>query len=94
MENHMIIGTNTNSMNAQIHHRKNSIWIALGPVTFDARAYPGLSDNEIRKCMCIYERCIGLQLLGNQPFEGDVVDVGVEIEELEVDVHETLLDEQ
>jgi hypothetical protein len=78
-------------MLGHVHNGHNRIWIALFAVTFDSSANAGFSNNQVCQLRCIDELRVRLELLNDESLESDVVYVGVEVEELEVDIDEALL---
>jgi hypothetical protein len=78
-------------MMSHVYDSQKRIRIALRPITLDCRADAWFSQNEVREIRRKHCLRICLELLDDEPFEGYVVNVGVGVEELELDVDEALL---
>jgi hypothetical protein len=78
-------------VDGHVHDGEERIRVALGPVALDGGADAGLGKDEVGEVGRAEGLGVGLELLGDEALEGDVVDIGVRVEELEVDVDEALL---
>jgi hypothetical protein len=78
-------------MVTHVHDGQKRVWIALRPIALDCCADAWFSQDEVREIRRKQCLRVCLELLDDEPFEGYVVDVGVGVEELELDVDEALL---
>jgi hypothetical protein len=78
-------------VDGHVHDGEERIRVALGPVALDGGADAGLGEYEVGEVGGSKRFGVGLELLDDEALEGDVVDIGVWVEELEVDVDEALL---
>ena len=74
-----------------VKHSQDGVRITLPPVTFDGSPDKGLRQDQFRKVMDVEKFRIALEKLCRQSFEGEIVDVWVWIEKVEVDIDKTLL---
>lgn len=74
-----------------VKHSQDGVRITLPPVTFDGSSDKGLRQNQFCKVMNMEKFRIALEKLCCQSFEGEIVDVWMRIEKVEVDIHEALL---
>ena len=74
-----------------IERGEAGVWIAFAPIAFYSRPHERLGEDEVRKVMYGEVLRVGAEELGDKPLEREEVNIGVWVEELEVDVDETLL---
>ena len=75
----------------EVQNAQTRIRIALDPVGLDRRAQQRLAQDQVREGVREEEVRVAREELGDEALEGEVVDFGVGVEELEVDVDEALL---
>ena len=78
-------------MDKEVERGEARVRIALAAVTLDGGADEGLGENKVGEVVDGDLLGICTEELGEEAFEGEVVDVWVWVEKLEVDVDETLL---
>ena len=78
-------------MYLHVKHGQASVGIAFPAISLDGRSDEGLGEDEVCEIMDGQVLRVRSKELGKEALEGEVVDVGVWVEELEVDVDETLL---
>ena len=78
-------------MDKEVERGEARVRIALAAVALDGGADEGLSEDEVGEVVDGDLLGICAEELGEEAFEGEVVDVGVGVEEVEVDVDEALL---
>lgn len=78
-------------MDSHIENGQDGVRIALPPIALDGSADKRLREDEVREVVDMERLCVALEELRSKPLEGEVIDVRVRIEKLEVDVHEALL---
>ena len=78
-------------MDLHVKHSQTSIGIAFPTIALNSRSDEGLSEDEVCEIMDGQVLRIRTKELGKEALESEVVDVGVGVEELEVDVDEALL---
>ena len=84
-------GGKTHLVYEHVERGETSVWIALAPITFYSRPHERLGQDEVRKVMHGQILRVGTEELGDKPLEREEVNIGVWVEELKVDVDETLL---
>ena len=78
-------------MDKEVERGEARVRIALATVALDGGADEGLGEDEVGEVVDGDLLGICAEELGEEAFEGEVVDVGVGVEEVEVDVDEALL---
>jgi hypothetical protein len=78
-------------MHMHIQHRQHRVWVTLNSVALDCRSDQWLTENEIGQVFDFEILSIALEFLHDEPLECNVVDLGVRVEKLEIDVDDALL---
>lgn len=78
-------------VDVHIEHGEERVRIALDAVGFYSGANSGLAEDEVGEVVRMQKLSIGLEELVEETFERLVVDGGVWVEEVEIDINEALL---
>lgn len=73
-------------MNMHIQDAQACNRIPLPPIRFHHRPHKRLPQHQVRQLMHTQHLCIRLEELCKEPFECEVVDVWIWVEEVEIDV--------
>ena len=75
----------------EVEHCEHGVWIALTAVALDSGADEGLGKDKVREVMQRQELRVARKQLRREALEREVVDLRIWVEELKVDIDETLL---
>ena len=78
-------------MDVHVEHSQKGIRIAFTAIGLNGRADQRLREDEVCEVVWVEELSVGLEKLDDKALQSEVVDGGIGVEKVKVDIHEALL---